>query len=169
MAFTLALSIILKQHVVTFFPREEVVGRNCRFLQGPGTDSNEVARLRAAITAVPPKPVTVTLLNYTREGEPFWNALHVAPIRDADGVVEFFVGVQLNVAAAGAQDEQATTSVCSTSAPPCGMRLSHKMTHFSTTGAVRVACRSLSGARSSVRQEEQILTCSTCVYDHVVS
>jgi hypothetical protein len=60
-----------------------VVGRNCRFLQGPGTDEAEVQRLRDAISADPPQPVTVTLLNYKKGGQPFWNALHVAPIRDA--------------------------------------------------------------------------------------
>ncbi len=60
-----------------------MVGRNCRFLQGPGTDEAEVQRLRDAISADPPQPVTVTLLNYKKGGQPFWNALHVAPIRDA--------------------------------------------------------------------------------------
>lgn len=44
--------------------REEVVGRNCRMLQGPGTDPEAVARLREALAAV--RPVTVTLLNYTK-------------------------------------------------------------------------------------------------------
>jgi non-specific serine/threonine protein kinase len=79
--------------------REEVVGRNCRFLQGPGTDPAEVAKLSAAIHATPPQPVTVTLLNYTKSGRPFWNCLHVAAVRDADGAVEYYVGVQLDVSA----------------------------------------------------------------------
>jgi hypothetical protein len=63
--------------------RSEVIGRNCRFLQGPGTDPAELQRLRDAIKADPPRPVTVTLLNYRYDGTPFWNALHVAPVRDA--------------------------------------------------------------------------------------
>jgi hypothetical protein len=50
--------------------REEVCGRNCRFLQGPGTDADEVARLRVALTADPPQPVTVSLQNYR------WGAWH---------------------------------------------------------------------------------------------
>lgn len=77
--------------------REKVVGRNCRFLQGPGTDPAEVAKLRDAIKANPPQPVTVSLLNYRADGRPFINYLHVAPIRDAAGAVLFFVGVQLDV------------------------------------------------------------------------
>jgi hypothetical protein len=53
--------------------------------------------MREAMTSHPPKPVTVTLLNYRKDGTPFWNALHVAPVRDADGVLEYYIGVQLDV------------------------------------------------------------------------
>lgn len=67
--------------------RHAVVGRNCRFLQGPQTDQAEVKRLRDAMTADPPKPITVKLLNYRIDGQPFWNNLHVAPIRSACGEV----------------------------------------------------------------------------------
>lgn len=67
--------------------RHAVVGRNCRFLQGPQTDQAEVKRLRDAMTADPPKPITVKLLNYRVDGQPFWNNLHVAPIRSACGEV----------------------------------------------------------------------------------
>jgi hypothetical protein len=59
----------------------------------------------AAVSAQPPRPVTVTLLNYKADGTPFWNALHVSPVRDADGVLEYLIGVQLDVtdrSAAGA-------------------------------------------------------------------
>jgi len=64
-----------------------VVGRNCRFLQGPQTDKAEVQRMHDAITADPPQPITVRLLNYRIDGQPFWNNLHVAPIRSASGEV----------------------------------------------------------------------------------
>lgn len=67
--------------------REAVVGRNCRFLQGPHTDKAEVRRMREAIMADPPRPITVRLLNYRIDGQPFWNNLHVAPIRSAAGEV----------------------------------------------------------------------------------
>lgn len=66
-------------------PRSEVVGRNCRFLQGPGTDPAAVQQLREALAAQPPRPVTVTLLNYRKDGRPFWNSLHISPLRDAGG------------------------------------------------------------------------------------
>lgn len=67
--------------------RDAVVGRNCRFLQGAQTDKNDVKRLRDAMSADPPRPITVKLLNYKVDGQPFWNNLHVAPVRDACGQV----------------------------------------------------------------------------------
>ena len=69
--------------------REEVVGRNCRFLQGPMTNQDDVAKIREALSAEPPQAVTVTLVNYRRDGGAFYNCLHVAPIRDANGKVGF--------------------------------------------------------------------------------
>lgn len=63
------------------------MGRNCRFLQGPATDQEEVVKIRKALSAEPPQAVTVTLVNYRRDGSPFFNCLHVAPIRDAKGKV----------------------------------------------------------------------------------
>ncbi|DBA83421.1 TPA: hypothetical protein ACH3X2_006558 [Trebouxia sp. C0005] len=85
--------------LMTGYPRDAVVGRNCRFLQGPQTDRAEVQRMHDAITADPPQPITVRLLNYRIDGQPFWNNLHVAPIRSASGEVMFFVGVQLDITA----------------------------------------------------------------------
>ena len=49
--------------------------------------------------------VSVTLLNYTKAGRPFHNALHVAPVRDAAGRLQFFIGVQLDVSEAGRTGE----------------------------------------------------------------
>jgi hypothetical protein len=70
-------------------------------MQGPGTDEAEVAKIREALAADPPRATTVTLLNYKKDGTPFWNALHVSPVRDADGRLEYFIGVQLDVTADG--------------------------------------------------------------------
>ncbi|PRW60670.1 LOV domain-containing [Chlorella sorokiniana] len=86
---------------MTGYPCSEVVGRNCRFLQGPGTDPAAVQQLRDALAAQPPRPVTVTLLNYRKDGRPFWNSLHVCPLRDADGRVQFFAGVQMEITEEG--------------------------------------------------------------------
>ena len=73
--------------------RDAVVGRNCRFLQGPQTDKAEVKRMRDAMSADPPRPITVKLLNYRIDGQPFWNNLHVAPIRNSCGQVRAQLGV----------------------------------------------------------------------------
>jgi PAS domain S-box-containing protein len=79
------------------YRREEVLGRNCRFLQGPDTDRSVVAQLRRAIHGG--KEITVRLLNYRKDGTPFWNMLTVAPIRDVAGQPRFLVGVQVDVTA----------------------------------------------------------------------
>jgi hypothetical protein len=87
-----------------------VVGRNCRFLQGPATSAEHVQQLRSALSADPPQAVTVTLLNYTKSGRPFWNALHVAPMRDADGKLEYFIGIQLDVSDAELPEGEAAAN-----------------------------------------------------------
>ncbi len=79
------------------YPEEQIVGLNCRFLQGPRTDRAEVARLREAIQRQ--RPVQVTLLNYRRDGTTFWNELTVAPVRDDHGELTHFVAVQTDVSA----------------------------------------------------------------------
>ncbi|MFB6172995.1 MAG: bacterio-opsin activator domain-containing protein [Haloarculaceae archaeon] len=82
---------------VTGYDRSSVLGRNCRFLQGPGTDEAAVAELRTAIDAE--RPVSVELRNYRADGTPFWNKVTIAPIRDPDGEVTHFVGFQTDVTA----------------------------------------------------------------------
>ncbi len=74
---------------------EELVGRNCRFLQGPGTDPADVARLRDAIAAR--RDVVVEILNYHRDGTPFRNELYVSPVFDGEGRLRYFFGSQLDV------------------------------------------------------------------------
>ncbi|BAU94043.1 PAS sensor protein (plasmid) [Methylorubrum populi] len=82
---------------VTGYPRDEVIGRNCRFLQGPGTDQATVARIRAAVERG--EPIEVELLNYRRDGTPFWNVLFISPVRDAAGDLVFFYGTQVDLTA----------------------------------------------------------------------
>ena len=77
------------------YRREEILGRNCRFLQGKATDRETVERLKEAIKEG--REITVRLLNYKKNGMPFWNMLTVAPIRDASGAPRFLVGVQVDV------------------------------------------------------------------------
>lgn len=77
------------------FERDEILGRNCRFLQGPGTDREAVAKLRRALENV--QPIELDLLNYRKDGEPFWNRLLIAPVRDAQGELAYFFASQLDV------------------------------------------------------------------------
>ncbi|MEJ5979660.1 histidine kinase dimerization/phosphoacceptor domain -containing protein [Novosphingobium sp. PS1R-30] len=80
---------------LTGYSREEIVGRNCRFLQGPDTDMSEVALVREAISRG--HDIAVDLLNYRKDGSTFWNALYLSPVRDKDGIVRFFFASQLDV------------------------------------------------------------------------
>ncbi|CAN5203682.1 hypothetical protein BH11MYX1_BH11MYX1_33060 [soil metagenome] len=77
---------------LTGYASEDVLGRNCRFLQGAATDSEPIATLRRAIRAG--QACTVELLNFRADGTPFWNSLAVSPVRDEAGRVTNFVGVQ---------------------------------------------------------------------------
>lgn len=80
---------------ITGYTRAEVLGRNCRFLQGP--ESNDVARaeIRAAINEG--RNCVVELKNYRKDGSIFWNRLSITPIRDASGRITHFVGVQSDI------------------------------------------------------------------------
>ena len=81
----------------TFFSKSGVArrGRNCRFLQGPGTDANAVDVIRKGVTEG--RDISVCLLNYKADGTPFWNQFFVAALRDGDGSVVNYVGVQCEV------------------------------------------------------------------------
>ncbi|BDL41786.1 PAS domain S-box protein [Methylorubrum sp. GM97] len=74
---------------------DELIGRNCRFLQGRGTDPADVAKVRDAITAR--RDVVVEILNYHRDGTPFRNELYVSPVFDPDGRLRYFFASQLDV------------------------------------------------------------------------
>ena len=82
---------------LTGYTRADVTGRNCRFLQGPETDPAAVASIRAAIAAA--EPIEIDIRNYRRNGEPFWNRLLIAPVRDAAGVLTHFFANQADVTA----------------------------------------------------------------------
>lgn len=80
---------------LTGYPPEEVLGHNCRFLQGPETDPASLERIREALRE---EEVCVTeILNYRKDGSPFWNALHLGPIYNEDSSIRYFFGSQWNV------------------------------------------------------------------------
>lgn len=81
----------------TGYTFDEAVGRNCRFLQGPDTDERVIDEIRASLAAE--RPLTTTLLNYAKDGRRFWNELSISPVRDHEGKVTHFVGVQADVTA----------------------------------------------------------------------
>ena len=80
---------------LTGYDRDEVLGRNCRFLQGPETDPGEIAKIRKAVAST--RDVSVDLLNYRKDGSTFWNALYVSPVVDEAGTLRFFFASQLDV------------------------------------------------------------------------
>jgi PAS domain S-box-containing protein len=80
---------------MTGYGRDEVLDRNCRFLQGPETDRAAVRELARAIAAR--ENAAIEIINYRKDGTPFWNALFVSPIYDADGTLVYFFASQLDV------------------------------------------------------------------------
>ena len=80
---------------LTGYPREEIIGRNCRFLQGPETSKTAVQRIRDGIKSHEVRVIDV--LNYRKDGTPFWNALHIGPIYSKGGEIKYYYGSQWDV------------------------------------------------------------------------
>lgn len=80
---------------LTGYETDEVIGRNCRFLQGNDTDPDTVANIRDAINRQ--EPITTTIRNYRKDGTEFWNELTIAPVTDESGTLTNYVGFQRDV------------------------------------------------------------------------
>lgn len=80
---------------ITGYAREETVGRNCRFLQGEERDQPELQKVRDAVKKA--KPVEVTLKNFRKNGELFYNRLSITPLFDREGQLIYFMGVQYDI------------------------------------------------------------------------
>ncbi|MCL7939291.1 EAL domain-containing protein [Halomonas sp. ATCH28] len=101
---------------MTGYSREEVIGRNCRFLQGAETDRTAVEQIRQHLARQ--SEVHVTLCNYRKDGTPFWNDLYIAPVRDDAGQVTHYVGIQHDISERKAYEA----------------RLAHHASHDALTG-----------------------------------
>ncbi|HZV22898.1 MAG TPA: EAL domain-containing protein [Luteimonas sp.] len=89
---------------ITGYARDEVLGRNCRFLQGPQTRPADVAAIRSALRDG--RETQLLLRNHRKDGTPFWNQFHLAPVHDGDGVLTHYVGVLADVSERQRYEEQ---------------------------------------------------------------
>ncbi|QFU09449.1 Blue-light-activated histidine kinase 1 [Rhodobacteraceae bacterium THAF1] len=114
---------------LTGYEEDEIVGHNCRFLQGPKTDKSKVDQIRKALETE--DVIVVELLNYRKDGTEFWNALHLGPIYGPDGQLLYYFGSQWDVSdvhAARADELYAKT---------VARELSHRMKNmFSVIGGL---------------------------------
>jgi len=77
------------------YRRQDILGRNCRFLQGPGTDQAALNVIRQGLAEG--RDISVCLLNYRADGSPFWNQFFLGALKDSQGQVVNYVGVQCEV------------------------------------------------------------------------
>jgi len=101
---------------ITGYAADEIMGTNCRFLQGPQTAPADVQRIRDALNAG--EVFQGTILNYRKDGSPFWNHLTITPLHDEEGRISHFVSVQRDVTDTVEERD----------------RLSHKASHDALTG-----------------------------------
>ncbi|MGB3206561.1 MAG: PAS domain-containing protein [Crinalium sp.] len=80
---------------ITGYAAQDILGKNCRCLQGEKTDPKAVDLIREAISKK--QPVQVTLLNYRKDGQPFWNELKISQVFSEDGSLLYFIGIQTDI------------------------------------------------------------------------
>ena len=85
---------------LTGYGRDEILGRNCRFLRGPDTEPAQTAMLRDAVAER--RPLMVELINYKKDGTRFRNAVMIAPLFGEQGEIAYFLGSQMEIDDAGA-------------------------------------------------------------------
>ncbi|MES2465598.1 MAG: PAS domain-containing protein [Armatimonadota bacterium] len=90
---------------MTGYTLGEVLGQNCRFLQGPDTDSATLQEIRKALIAE--RECRVVIRNYRKDGSAFWNELAISPVRDEAGQLTHFLGIQLDVSDRRLSEEEA--------------------------------------------------------------
>jgi PAS domain S-box-containing protein len=80
---------------LTGYQEQDVIGRNCRFLQGPETDPRTVDEVRKAVAEK--RAIAVDIVNYRADGQAFWNALFIGPVFDPDGKLLYFFSSQMDI------------------------------------------------------------------------
>jgi PAS domain S-box-containing protein len=91
---------------ITGYQPEEVLGRNCRFLQGSGTNQQTIEQIDACLARR--EEVNATVLNYRKDGKPFWNELKISPVFSEEGDLLYFVGIQRDIT----EYKQAEAKIC---------------------------------------------------------
>jgi len=89
---------------ITGYPAHEILGQNCRFLQAKDTDPNAVREIREGLQKL--ERVDTTLLNYRKDGTPFWNRVVISPVMDAAGECTHFIGIQQDITRQKEQEAQ---------------------------------------------------------------
>ncbi len=80
---------------LTGYTKEEIIGKDCRFLQGKETSEKKKNKISKAIENK--KPISIELINYTKTGDKFWNQLHIAPVYDIKEKLIQYVGFQIDI------------------------------------------------------------------------
>ncbi len=80
---------------ITGYFKNDIIGKNCRFLQGEETDKKEVEKIKAAINNR--QSCTIEFINYKKNGEKFWNRLTVSPVSMPEDKAQYYVGVQCDI------------------------------------------------------------------------
>jgi PAS domain S-box-containing protein len=80
---------------LTLYEEKDLIGRNCRLLQGPQTNPDTVAEIHAALAER--RAIALDILNYKADGTPFWNALYIGPIFDQEGELLYFFSSQMDI------------------------------------------------------------------------
>ncbi|WP_390217814.1 EAL domain-containing protein [Halobacillus seohaensis] len=92
---------------LTGYSSEELIGQNCRMLQGEGTDPLSVRDIREAITNS--EPISTEILNYRKDGSPFWNELQLTPIYNSSGDLMHYIGLQKDISDRKRAEEEIET------------------------------------------------------------
>lgn len=91
---------------ITGYCADDMIGQNCRILQGPDTSESAIASIREGLENM--REVHTSLLNYRKDGSYFWNDLYIAPVRDDDDEVTHFIGIQTDISDRIRQEEVLT-------------------------------------------------------------